>query len=146
MQIQCPYCGNACEVDGELTNGQHLVCPFCSEKFLYSDGEQGAEPDQHGSSLGENNNNTIAIKCPYCGARYEVDKSYEGVSCQCGMCNKDFVASAVQPVVAEGSVSTRTEEEKVSPAESDADETEKQDDRAKGKNEKNAVLSSFHHQ
>jgi len=139
MQIQCPYCGNACEVDGELTNGQHLVCPFCSEKFLYSDGEQGAEPDQHGSSLGENNNNTIAIKCPYCGARYEVDKSYEGVSCQCGMCNKDFVASAVQPVVAEGSVSTRTEEEKVSPAESDADETEKQDDRAKGKNEKNAV-------
>ncbi len=139
MQIQCPYCGNACEVDGELTNGQHLVCPFCSEKFLYSDGEQDAEPDQHGSSLGENNNNTIAIKCPYCGAGYEVDKSYEGVSCQCSVCNKDFVASAVQPVVAEGSVSTRTEEEKVSPAESDADETEKQDDRAKGKNEKNAV-------
>ena len=139
MQIQCPYCGNACEVDGELTNGQHLVCPFCSEKFLYSESEQYAEPDQHGNSLGENNTNVIAIKCPYCGAGYEVDKSYEGVSCQCGMCNKDFVASAVQPVVAEGSVSTRTEEEKVSPAESDADETEKQDDRAKGKNEKNAV-------
>lgn len=140
MQIQCPYCGNACEFDGELTNGQHLVCPFCSEKFLYSDGEQDAESDQRGSSLGEDNNNAIAIKCQYCGAGYEVDKSYEGVSCQCGVCNKDFVASAVQPVMAEGDVSTRIDEEKEeNSVESADDEMEKQDDRAKAKKEKIAI-------
>jgi len=140
MQIQCPYCGNVCEVDGELTNGQHLVCQLCSEKFLYSDTEQDAESDPQGNSLGENINNAIAIKCPSCGSEYEVDKSYEGVSCQCSVCNKDFVAIAVQPVAAERGTSTRTDEEKKeNPVESATDEMKKQGDGAKGKNGTNAV-------
>ena len=36
MQMTCPSCGNACEVDGDIPVGQHLLCPFCSHKFSYS--------------------------------------------------------------------------------------------------------------
>ena len=36
MQIKCPHCGGACEIDCEPENGQHLRCPYCMEKFNYS--------------------------------------------------------------------------------------------------------------
>ena len=42
MQITCPSCGNACEVDGDVLVGQQLLCPFCSHKFSYSGLEQEA--------------------------------------------------------------------------------------------------------
>ena len=46
MQIKCPSCGNIGEVDVEPTIGQHLVCPFCSEKFSYSGVVQESENEQ----------------------------------------------------------------------------------------------------
>ena len=96
MQINCPNCGNTCEVDGELPIGQHLVCPFCSQKFSYSDVPQGG-------SLGESIKIADVIKCPHCGTKYEVDESIDGGTCQCSVCNKDFVINVRQPVeVAEG--------------------------------------------
>ena len=107
---------------------------------MYSDSEQDAEPEPQGNSFGENINNAIAIKCPYCGAGYAVDKSYEGVSCQCSVCNKDFVAIAVQPVAAEGGTSTRTDEEKKeNPVESAVDEVKEQGDSAKAVSKKKSV-------
>ena len=35
--IKCPKCGNVSEVEVELEIGQHLICPYCSEKFAYSE-------------------------------------------------------------------------------------------------------------
>ena len=45
MQIVCPNCRNACVIDAEPAIGQHILCPFCSEKFLYSGGEQCAHDE-----------------------------------------------------------------------------------------------------
>ena len=45
MQIKCPECGNVCEVDTEPAIGQHIVCPFCSEKFAYSGEEEFCEAE-----------------------------------------------------------------------------------------------------
>ena len=45
MQITCPRCGNACEIDGAISVGQHLLCPYCSHKFSYSDvGQEAKKP------------------------------------------------------------------------------------------------------
>ena len=35
MQIKCPNCGAECETEGELTVGQHVICPYCQYKFAY---------------------------------------------------------------------------------------------------------------
>lgn len=43
MQIQCPNCNNVCELDAEPEIGQHVVCPFCSEKFSYSGSDEFPE-------------------------------------------------------------------------------------------------------
>ena len=45
MQIQCPNCDNVCELDAEPEIGQHVVCPFCSQKFSYSGSEKFSEGD-----------------------------------------------------------------------------------------------------
>ena len=34
-QIKCPICGNVCEADFEVAIGQHVICPFCENKFSY---------------------------------------------------------------------------------------------------------------
>lgn len=34
-QITCPYCGKRLEAPSGIVKGQHLVCPFCHEKFSY---------------------------------------------------------------------------------------------------------------
>ena len=98
MQINCPSCGNTCEVDGILAIGQHLICPFCSKKFVYSDIEQEHESlkEDHSEErgLGE-----ITVRCPHCGTEYEVDKSVEGAACQCSICNKNFVVKGIHPTV-----------------------------------------------
>ena len=96
MQITCPSCGNACEIDGEISVGQHLLCPFCSHKFSYSGIEQDDVPFSHGTQVEESIQGGIVVKCPFCGTDYEMDKSIEGVTCYCNVCNKDFIAQKVQ--------------------------------------------------
>lgn len=43
MQIRCPNCNNVCELDAEPEIGQHVACPFCSEKFSYSGSDEFPE-------------------------------------------------------------------------------------------------------
>lgn len=38
MTLKCPLCGEVCEIDVEVTEGQHVLCPFCERKFTYSSG------------------------------------------------------------------------------------------------------------
>ena len=95
MQIKCPNCGAECETEGELIVGQHFICPFCSEKFEYDGVGQGNNAE-------ENCHREVTTKCPHCGTVYEVDESLEGNSCQCSVCNKDFVVNVVQFVEVSG--------------------------------------------
>jgi len=45
FNIRCPHCGETCEIDFEPEVGQHVICPYCNEKFSYS-GEVGEDcPD-----------------------------------------------------------------------------------------------------
>ena len=44
MQIKCPNCGAECEAECKLTVGQHVMCPFCHEKFVYASIAQGIAP------------------------------------------------------------------------------------------------------
>ena len=107
MQIQCPNCGAKCETEGELIVGQHVICPFCSEKFAYDGVGQGNNAE-------ENCHREVTTKCPHCGTVYEVDESLEGNTCQCSVCNKDFVVNVVQFVEVSGehsSALTADEEE-----------------------------------
>ncbi|MBR6371725.1 MAG: sel1 repeat family protein, partial [Victivallales bacterium] len=95
LQITCPSCGNACEVDGDVPVGQHLLCPYCSHKFSYS-GVMEEESLPCGTQFANNIHEEITVKCPYCGAEYEVDEEVEGASCQCNVCNKNFIATKVE--------------------------------------------------
>lgn len=95
MQIKCPNCGAECETEGELIVGQHFICPFCSEKFAYDGVGQGNNAE-------ENCHREVTTKYPHCGTAYEVDESLEGNTCQCSVCNKDFVVNVVQFVEVSG--------------------------------------------
>lgn len=95
MQIKCPNCGAECETEGELAVGQHVICPYCSEKFTYDGAGQGNHAE-------ENCRREVTTKCPHCGTVYEVDESLEGNTCQCSVCNKDFVVNVVQFVEVSG--------------------------------------------
>ena len=35
MTVTCGACGNAIEVEGQLSNGQHVVCPVCGEQTQF---------------------------------------------------------------------------------------------------------------
>lgn len=39
MTLTCPVCKETCELDVEVVEGQHILCPFCGQKFPYSQGE-----------------------------------------------------------------------------------------------------------
>lgn len=72
--LYCPNCGNACEVDGELAIGQHLICPYCSEMFAYPGTEQGSESFPQDGHAEERRSEEITAKCPHCGTLYEVEQ------------------------------------------------------------------------
>ena len=92
MQINCPCCGNACEIESEPIVGQHLVCPFCSGRFSYADDGKQNEDRHRGDVLEEYLHKKIVIRCPECGTEYEIDNDAIGSKCQCGICNRDFIA------------------------------------------------------
>lgn len=91
MQINCPCCGNAFEIESEPIVGQHVVCPFCSGKFSYADAGNQNE-DRHRGDVLEYLHKKIVIRCPECGTEYEIDNDAIGSKCQCGICNRDFIA------------------------------------------------------
>ena len=92
MQIKCPCCGNTCEIESEPIVGQHMVCPFCSGKFPYADDGKRNEDLHRGDALEEYLDEKIVIKCPECGTEYEIDNDAIGSTCQCSVCNRDFIA------------------------------------------------------
>lgn len=92
MQINCPCCGNAFEIESEPIVGQHVVCPFCSGKFSYADAGNQNEDLHRGDALEECHHEKIVIRCHECGTEYEIDNDAIGSKCQCGICNRDFIA------------------------------------------------------
>ena len=96
MQINCPNCGNVCEIEGELAIGQHLSCPFCSEKFVYPGTEQGRESLPQNVHAEESSNGEITAKCPHCGTLYEVEQGYLGQEATCETCGRNFVVTDVK--------------------------------------------------
>ena len=96
MEIRCPSCAQKCEVEEEPMAGQHLLCPFCGVKFNYTPQEVAIDNVRgkyavNGEGEQKTEGSTIKITCPYCGAGYEVDASYEGEIATCGTCSKQFV-------------------------------------------------------
>ena len=114
--LYCPNCGNACEVDGELAIGQHLICPYCSEKFAYPGTEQGSESFPQGGHAEERRSEEITAKCPHCGTLYEVEQSYLGQEVTCDSCGRNFVIADIKSSVSDSGTGM-TEQESV------ADET-----------------------
>lgn len=77
MEIQCPMCGERCEIDFEPEVGQHIVCPFCNQKFSYG------EPQKQSPK------NIMAV-CPYCGFAEPVDEQFSGHVGECSQCHGEF--------------------------------------------------------
>lgn len=92
MQINCPCCGNTCEISSETTIGQHLTCPFCSGEFSYAGAVQRNEGLHRGDASGECLHEKIVIRCPECRTEYEIDNDAIGSMCQCSVCNRDLIA------------------------------------------------------
>lgn len=82
MQIQCPHCGETCETESDLQEGQHVLCPFCGQKFSYRSATATASE--------ESTVNLIMAVCPYCGFGEQVDVQYAGQVGTCSKCGKDF--------------------------------------------------------
>ena len=36
INVNCPYCGESCELPNTVVEGQHIICPYCEQKFSYS--------------------------------------------------------------------------------------------------------------
>lgn len=36
INVNCPYCGENCELPNTVVDGQHVICPYCEQKFSYS--------------------------------------------------------------------------------------------------------------
>lgn len=83
MLIVCPKCGERCEIDFEPEVGQHIICPFCEQKFSY--GEQQDDVGQAG---------TVMAVCPYCGFAEPVDEQFSGRVGECSRCHREFTIRA----------------------------------------------------
>ena len=46
MEVTCPNCGQVGESDIEPAVGQHVLCPFCNEKFVYDRPTLAVSPTQ----------------------------------------------------------------------------------------------------
>jgi len=91
MQIKCPKCGNVCKSREEPSIGQHLQCPYCSEIFPYSGGnqpsvDQQSQPDGAGDAP-----KMTECACPHCGTVYEVEEEKVGAAEKCDVCGEVFV-------------------------------------------------------
>ena len=64
MKLQCPYCNQECETSDELADGQHVVCPFCNETFVY---REARTPGAFCTKCGNKLNQGDAF-CSKCGA------------------------------------------------------------------------------
>lgn len=82
MKMNCPYCGEICETESDLQEGQHVVCPFCGEKFVYVRAAS--------ESVDELESRTIKSICPFCGTVENVDQKYLGYICTCANCKREF--------------------------------------------------------
>ena len=82
MQIQCQHCGETCETESDLQEGQHVLCPFCGQKFSYQ--------SKTATASEESTVNLIMAVCPYCGFGEQVDVQYAGQVGTCSKCGKDF--------------------------------------------------------
>lgn len=93
MLIKCPRCGKECEVEEEPAIGQHVLCPFCAEKFSYSGAEQNEKLVAPDSQCEEN---MMECACPHCGTVYDVIESENGKPAKCEVCGKAFVVEALK--------------------------------------------------
>ena len=82
MKMNCPYCGETCETESDLQEGQHVLCPFCGQKFSYQS-KMAARSQASAANL-------IMAVCPYCGFGEQVDVQYAGQVGTCSKCGKDF--------------------------------------------------------
>ena len=83
MKIVCPHCGEVCETTEDVVIGQHIICPFCEQKFSY--GEQQDDVGRAG---------TIMAACPYCGFAEAIDAQYAGHIGECSRCHREFTIRA----------------------------------------------------
>lgn len=83
MLIVCPKCGERCEIDFEPEVGQHIVCPFCNQKFSYG------EPQDDAGQAG-----TVMAVCPYCGYGESVGSDCVGQVRVCSQCRGEFTILA----------------------------------------------------
>lgn len=81
MQLECPKCGEHCEIDFESEVGQHVVCPYCDVKFSY-----GVQQESDAT--------TIMAICPWCGFTEEIDAQYAGHVGECSRCHREFTIQA----------------------------------------------------
>lgn len=86
MEINCPSCGQVCEVSEEPAVGQHVLCPFCNIKFTYGTSALTTECQSVG--------NQKDVKCPNCGTEYEIEASEIGREAECEVCGRKFVIGA----------------------------------------------------
>lgn len=86
MKMNCPYCGETCETESDLQEGQHVLCPFCGQKFSYRSATATASE--------ESTVNLIMAVCPYCGFGEQIEAQYGGHVGTCSGCNGEFTIMA----------------------------------------------------
>lgn len=82
FDFKCPCCGETCETESELLDGQHVICPHCNQKFSFSNSLCG---EKDGERL-----EVLRSICPFCGCIENVELKYEGYICTCARCGREF--------------------------------------------------------
>ena len=86
FEFKCPQCGNAVSVD-ESYRGQVAECPHCNKGIVIPHSKESAAKVQKPQRPPK----TREIKCPYCGASYEIEEHEYGHKAACEVCGKSFV-------------------------------------------------------
>ena len=101
MNIKCPHCGEVCESDIDIHVGQHVECPFCSNKFYYGmdTGDLGNSSGEDAPSKATTEADKMETKfCGRCGTKIPVMASF------CPKCGSNVVLE--EDIATEATVET----------------------------------------
>ena len=110
MKVNCPWCGQPCEIDGTMIGGD-AQCPYCGKEFLVREediydrqtpqNDAGAAPAAPSSYVEETRTTLKPLSCEMCGSNDILKR--DGVFV-CQSCGTKYSVEEARKMMASGTV------------------------------------------